>query len=299
MKPLPSRDGNGISGALNLGSKRTQCKFAVIAGPHRLAHRGCAFGLQSGGRTESVQDAWPGAAPIPYLRSVADPYDTYSPHHDWGPYELSAEDLASKLGLGSAVESVRVERDDSLRADSVGFAGNTRVKTPYLDRLASEGIVFANAHAHNVVTLPSHVNILTGLYPYQHGVRDNAGFKLDNSRASTKGACMGGPSSGPTSLIRPVSARIVEQVVALLEVTSAQVAPPSTLTWIRSLDASAPCVPLTVNKVSLVTKSLDELPLSVLIAPIVTAAVGALVSMVTARLAVLPTLPARSTTRAW
>ena len=65
---------------------------------------------------------------------------------------------------------------DTLRADSVGFMGNTRVKTPFLDRIASEGIVFSNAHAHNVVTLPSHVNILTGLYPYQHGVRDNAGL---------------------------------------------------------------------------------------------------------------------------
>ncbi|HEY6844071.1 MAG TPA: tetratricopeptide repeat protein [Thermoanaerobaculia bacterium] len=68
---------------------------------------------------------------------------------------------------------------DTLRADSVGFAGNTQVKTPFLDRIAAEGIVFQNAHAHNVVTLPSHTNILTGLYPYQHGVRDNAGFKLD------------------------------------------------------------------------------------------------------------------------
>lgn len=68
---------------------------------------------------------------------------------------------------------------DTLRADSVGYAGNANVKTPFLDRIASEGIVFQNAHAHNVVTLPSHTNILTGLYPYQHGVRDNAGFKLD------------------------------------------------------------------------------------------------------------------------
>jgi len=67
---------------------------------------------------------------------------------------------------------------DTLRADSVGFAGNTKVKTPFLDKLASEGLVFANAHAHNVITLPSHTNILTGLYPYQHGVRDNAGYKL-------------------------------------------------------------------------------------------------------------------------
>jgi len=68
---------------------------------------------------------------------------------------------------------------DTLRADAVGYSGNTRVKTPFLDRLAAEGVVFTNAHAHNVVTLPSHVNILTGLYPYQHGVHDNAGFRLD------------------------------------------------------------------------------------------------------------------------
>jgi arylsulfatase A-like enzyme/Tfp pilus assembly protein PilF len=68
---------------------------------------------------------------------------------------------------------------DTLRADSVGFAGNARVKTPFLDRMASEGVVFTNAHAQNVITLPSHTNILTGLYPFQHGVRENAGFRLD------------------------------------------------------------------------------------------------------------------------
>jgi arylsulfatase A-like enzyme/Tfp pilus assembly protein PilF len=68
---------------------------------------------------------------------------------------------------------------DTWRADAAGFAGNTRVKTPFLDGLANRGIVFTNAHAHNVITLPSHVNILTGLNPYQHGVRENAGYVLD------------------------------------------------------------------------------------------------------------------------
>jgi arylsulfatase A-like enzyme/Flp pilus assembly protein TadD len=67
---------------------------------------------------------------------------------------------------------------DTLRADAPGFAGNPRSQTPALDRLAAQGRVFTNAHAHNVVTLPSHTNILTGLYPYQHGVRDNTGFRL-------------------------------------------------------------------------------------------------------------------------
>lgn len=68
---------------------------------------------------------------------------------------------------------------DTWRADAAGFAGNTAVKTPFLDSLAGRGVVFTNAHAHNVVTLPSHVNILTGLNPYEHGVRENAGYVLD------------------------------------------------------------------------------------------------------------------------
>ncbi|MDA8019257.1 MAG: sulfatase-like hydrolase/transferase [Thermoanaerobaculia bacterium] len=67
---------------------------------------------------------------------------------------------------------------DTLRADTLGFAGHPGVETPLLDRLAREGAVFRRAYAHNVVTLPSHSNILTGLYPHQHGVRENSGFVL-------------------------------------------------------------------------------------------------------------------------
>jgi arylsulfatase A-like enzyme/Tfp pilus assembly protein PilF len=67
---------------------------------------------------------------------------------------------------------------DTLRADALGFAGNRLVATPALDRLAAAGRVFPDAHAHNVITLPSHTNILTGLYPFQHGVRENSGFRL-------------------------------------------------------------------------------------------------------------------------
>ena len=37
---------------------------------------------------------------------------------------------------------------------------------------------FEFAHAHNVVTLPSHANILSGRYPFDHGVRDNSGFRF-------------------------------------------------------------------------------------------------------------------------
>lgn len=67
---------------------------------------------------------------------------------------------------------------DTLRWDAVGWDGRVPSPTPRLDRLAAAGRVFPDAHAHNVVTLPSHTNILTGLYPFQHGVRDNSGYRL-------------------------------------------------------------------------------------------------------------------------
>src|SRR3954462_15420011 len=37
----------------------------------------------SGGRTENVENSWPGSSPVAYLKSVDDPYDTLSPRHRW------------------------------------------------------------------------------------------------------------------------------------------------------------------------------------------------------------------------
>jgi arylsulfatase A-like enzyme/tetratricopeptide (TPR) repeat protein len=66
---------------------------------------------------------------------------------------------------------------DTLRADALGCYGGAAA-TPNLDRLAADGVRFDFAHAHAVLTLPSHASILSGLYPYQHGVRDNSGFRV-------------------------------------------------------------------------------------------------------------------------
>ncbi|MBK5255061.1 MAG: sulfatase-like hydrolase/transferase [Vicinamibacteria bacterium] len=67
---------------------------------------------------------------------------------------------------------------DTLRADALGVYGNRAVATPWMDRLAHEGVRFETAHAQNVVTLPSHANILSGRYPFDHGIRDNAAFRF-------------------------------------------------------------------------------------------------------------------------
>ena len=67
---------------------------------------------------------------------------------------------------------------DTLRADYLSCYDQTKIKTPNVDRLAAEGLLFLRAYAQNVLTLPSHINILTGTYPFFHGVRDNIGFRL-------------------------------------------------------------------------------------------------------------------------
>ncbi len=62
---------------------------------------------------------------------------------------------------------------DTTRADHLPCYGYSGVKTPYLDDLAREGIVFEQCTTSSPLTLPSHTSIMTGLYPTYHGVRVN------------------------------------------------------------------------------------------------------------------------------
>jgi choline-sulfatase len=76
-----------------------------------------------------------------------------------------------------ADQNVLIITIDTLRADALGSYGGGAA-TPALDALAGRGVRYDFAHAHAVVTLPSHASILTGLYPHQHGIRDNSGYRL-------------------------------------------------------------------------------------------------------------------------
>lgn len=68
---------------------------------------------------------------------------------------------------------------DTLRADHLPAYGYTGVATPNIDALRRDGTLFRNAYATVPMTLPSHVTMLTGLLPPEHGVRDNVGFRFD------------------------------------------------------------------------------------------------------------------------
>lgn len=62
---------------------------------------------------------------------------------------------------------------DDLRQDALGCYGSKDVKTPHIDRLANEGVLFKNAFCTTSLCSPSRASILSGLYAHAHGVTNN------------------------------------------------------------------------------------------------------------------------------
>lgn len=60
---------------------------------------------------------------------------------------------------------------DTVRADALSSSGNLLADTPFLDRLASEGVRFSRATSASTWTPPGHASLFTGLYPVSHGTR--------------------------------------------------------------------------------------------------------------------------------
>ncbi len=74
---------------------------------------------------------------------------------------------------------------DDLRWDDLGIEGHPFAETPAIDRMAREGVRFANAFAATPLCSPSRASILTGQYAHRHGIVDNtardaASHRLDN-----------------------------------------------------------------------------------------------------------------------
>jgi len=62
---------------------------------------------------------------------------------------------------------------DDLRFDEFGAGGHPYMKTPHIDRLAREGVQWANAFHTTPLCSPNRASILTGQYASRHGIIDN------------------------------------------------------------------------------------------------------------------------------
>jgi SpoIID/LytB domain protein len=121
---------NGLDGEdprTNAAVSKTHLEVVVYNGQVATTY----FFSSSGGRTENIENVW-GGSPVPYLKSVKDPYDYYAPKHKWTIKYTFAEVKARLAGLiDGKFRGIRVvKRGVSPRiisADVVGTTGSTRV----------------------------------------------------------------------------------------------------------------------------------------------------------------------------
>jgi len=97
---------------------------------------------------------------------------------------LTRRSVVSAAGLGAAAAALSGARARAAKparrlnvllitsedhGPHLGCYGDPYAKTPHLDKLAADGVRFANAYITNPVCSPSRGSILTGLYPHQNG----------------------------------------------------------------------------------------------------------------------------------
>ena len=117
------------------------------------------FSASSGGWTESIEDAWPGSSPAPWLKGVPDPYDNAggNPYYHW-TYSYTMARAQAKLGrwVKGHVVGVQIITNGAdprmVSANVVGTGGSTRVSANSLESLF--GLLSTYASFTTVTTLP-------------------------------------------------------------------------------------------------------------------------------------------------
>ena len=69
---------------------------------------------------------------------------------------------------------------DQQRCDMLGAYGNSIVRTPNIDKLREDGILFTNAFTPTAICGPARTSLFTGCVPTTHGVTKNAEDKVSN-----------------------------------------------------------------------------------------------------------------------
>jgi SpoIID/LytB domain protein len=80
------------------------------------------FFSTSGGRTASALEST--GLNVPYLVPVADPYDSASPYHDWGPVLVDAAIVAKQFKLASPIADMQTTTGPSGRVKSLNVTSD-------------------------------------------------------------------------------------------------------------------------------------------------------------------------------
>ncbi len=101
--------------------------------------------------------------------------------------ELAATRLIALAGLNGENGLARkpnllVILIDDLRYDEFGAGGHPYMKTPHIDRIASEGALFERAFHTTPICSPNRASILTGQYASRHGIIDNVARDMASHR---------------------------------------------------------------------------------------------------------------------
>ncbi|WP_339921920.1 sulfatase [uncultured Cyclobacterium sp.] len=78
----------------------------------------------------------------------------------------------NSLAQGEKPNIIYILSDDQSWND-FGFTGHPHIETPHIDKLAAEGHTFTRGYVTAPLCSPSLASIITGLYPYQHGITGN------------------------------------------------------------------------------------------------------------------------------
>lgn len=89
------------------------------------------------------------------------------------------------IGIANAQPNVLLIMTDNQSPSLLGAYGNPDIKTPHIDQLAQEGVLFERAYATSGVCSPSRAVLLTGLIPSANGVHNGlpARYAVDDYAA--------------------------------------------------------------------------------------------------------------------
>jgi choline-sulfatase len=85
-----------------------------------------------------------------------------------GGVQLSNEKL--DIRLGDKRPNLLLLMTDQQRGDCLGCAGNPVIKTPNMDAIAADGVLFSSAYVSVPSCTPARAGLLTGLSPWHHGM---------------------------------------------------------------------------------------------------------------------------------